>query len=172
MEPIFGKIQAGRSTPAGRRTFRNMEAVIGYNLIEAVPEVADYLRLRSISGLTPRSVEAARAGLPGSFFAVCVRYQGETVAMGRIISDGALFFHLVDVAVDPVHQGKGLGKTIVTSLLAYVRKVAPAEAYVSLMANGEAHRLYAPFGFTPVMPEARGMALWSNADTDEAMSPA
>ena len=148
-----------------------MEAVTAYNLIETIPDVEDYLRLRSISGLTPRSVEAARAGLPGSFFAVCVRYREETVAMGRIISDGALFFHLVDVAVDPAHQGKGLGKSIVATLLAHVRKVAPAEAYVSLMANGEAHRLYAPFGFAPVMPEARGMALWSTADPVEVMPP-
>ncbi len=146
-----------------------MEAVTAYDLIEAIPDVEDYLRLRNISGLAPRSADAARVGLPGSFFAICARYQAETVAMGRIISDGALFFHLVDVAVDPAHQGNGLGKAIVAKLLAHVRKVAPAEAYVSLMANGEAHRLYAPFGFTPVMPEARGMALWSTTNPVEAV---
>lgn len=138
-----------------------MGAQADYELIEAIPAVEDYLRLRRISGLTPRSIEAAQTGLPGSFFAVCVRQGNEMIAMGRIISDGALFFHLVDVAVDPAHQGKGHGKTVVAALLAHVRKVAPAEAYVSLMANGEAHRLYAPFGFSFVTPEARGMALWS-----------
>lgn len=138
-----------------------MEPVADYKLIEAVPAVEDYLRLRSISGLTPRSAKAAQAGLPGSFFAVCAKHGDTTVGMGRIISDGALFFHLVDVAIDPDHQGRGLGKAIVAALLAHVRKLAPAEAYVSLMANGEAHRLYAPFGFAPVMPEARGMALWA-----------
>lgn len=149
-----------------------MDAVADYNLIEAIPTVEDYLRLRSISGLTPRSAEAAQAGLPGSFFAICVRYGESTVGMGRIISDGALFFHLVDVAVDPTHQGRGLGKAIVAALLAQVRKAAPAEAYVSLMANGEAHRLYEPFGFAPVMPEARGMALWAIADPANVMSAA
>ena len=149
-----------------------MEAAADYTLTQAIPTVEDYLRLRSISGLTPRSAEAARAGLPGSFFAVCVRYGDAAVGMGRIISDGALFFHLVDVAVDPAHQGKGLGKAIVAALLAQVRNVAPAEAYVSLMANGEAHRLYAPFGFAPVMPEARGMALWATADPTKVVDPA
>lgn len=148
-----------------------MDVSDAYRLIEAVPAVEDYLRLRRISGLTPRSVEAARAGLPGSFFGISVRCGEQTVGMGRIISDGALFFHLVDVAVDPAHRGRGLGKAIVAALLAQVRKVAPAEAYVSLMANGEAHRLYAPFGFTPVMPEARGMALWSTADRARAAHP-
>lgn len=145
---------------------RCLRSTADYELVEAVPAVADYIRLRRISGLAPRSVEAAQAGLPGSFFSVCIRCGEETVAIGRIVSDGALFFHLVDVAVDPAHQGMGHGKAVVAALLAHVRKVAPAEAYVSLMANGEAHRLYAPFGFTPVLPEARGMALWSFPDQD------
>ena len=35
---------------------------------------------------------------------------------GGIISDGALFFHPVDAAVDPAHQGNGLGKAIVAAL--------------------------------------------------------
>jgi ribosomal protein S18 acetylase RimI-like enzyme len=134
----------------------------GYELVEAIPSVDDYLRLRRTSGLTSRSRDAAEAGLPSTFFAVCIRRGGETVGMGRIISDGALFFHLVDVAVEPAHQGRGLGKAVVAALLAHVRRIAPAEAYVSLMANGEAHRLYAGFGFLPVAPDARGMELWTN----------
>jgi len=63
---------------------------------EAIPAVEDYPRLRRISGLTARSAEAARAGLPGSYLAVCVVHGRETIAMGRIMSDGAPFFHLVD----------------------------------------------------------------------------
>ena len=132
----------------------------GYALHEAVPSSADYLRLRQVSGLAPRSAQAAEAGLPNSLFGVCVRHAEGTVGMGRIIGDGALFLHIVDVAVDPRHQGRGLGTSIVASLLACVVRTAPAEAYVSLMANGEAYRLYEQFGFSSVMPEARGMAAW------------
>lgn len=132
----------------------------GYTLHAAVPGIADYLRLRRISRLTPRSEAAARAGLPNSLFALCIRREAETVAMGRIVGDGALFLHIVDVTVDPAHQGRGLGKAIMAALLNHIEAIVPAEAYVSLMANGEAHRLYAGFGFRPVLPEAMGMALW------------
>ena len=134
-----------------------------YALHVGVPAIADYLRLRAIAGLTPRSASAAEAGLPNSVFAVEIRHGGRSIGMGRIVGDGALFVHIVDVAVDPAHQGKGIGRAIVAALLAYIRANAPAEIYVSLMANGEAHRLYAQFGFLPVMPDAQGMALWVNA---------
>lgn len=81
--------------------------------------------------------------------------------MGRIIGDGALFLHIVDVAVDPHHQGRGVGKAIIAALLTHIENAVPAEVYVSLMANGEAYRLYEQFGFSSVLPEARGMALWA-----------
>lgn len=134
-----------------------------YGLHVGLPGVADYLRLREASGLTPRSVSAARAGLPKSLFAAYVRHQTATVGMGRIVGDGALFMHIVDVAVLPEHQGRGIGKAIMTALLEHIQTSAPAEVYVSLMANGEAHRLYEKFGFSPVLPDARGMALWMGA---------
>ena len=41
-----------------------------------------------------------------------------------------------------------------------VSEIAPAEAYVSLIADGEAHRLYEQFGFRPTAPASIGMAQW------------
>jgi len=79
--------------------------------------------------------------------------------MGRVIGDGGLFFQIVDIAVDPAHQGRGLGKAIVAALVARVRRDAPASAYVSQIADGEAQRLYAQFGFVATAPESIGMAL-------------
>ncbi|HVG48137.1 MAG TPA: GNAT family N-acetyltransferase [Rubellimicrobium sp.] len=131
-----------------------------YILVEGVPSIEDYRRLRAISGLTPRSAEAARLGLPNTIHGVHVEAEGRAVGMGRIIGDGALVFQVVDVAVDPAHQGRGLGKAIMGALVAHLRANLPAEAYVSLIADGEAHRLYAQFGFEPVAPASIGMAQW------------
>ncbi|RZA16983.1 MAG: N-acetyltransferase, partial [Proteobacteria bacterium] len=36
---------------------------------------------------------------------------------------------------------------------------APASAYVSLIADGDAKHLYAKYGFQPVMPASIGMAM-------------
>lgn len=139
-----------------------MHLPAGYTAHHQSPEVEDYRRLRRICGLTPRTVTAAEAGLPNTLFAVIIRHAGQTIGMGRIIGDGALFLHIVDIAVDPSHQGHGLGKAIMAALMAHIEANAPAEVHVSLMADGEAHRLYAQFGFKPVAPRSLGMAVWIN----------
>jgi ribosomal protein S18 acetylase RimI-like enzyme len=131
-----------------------------YQLIPGIPSVADYRRLRAVTGLSPKTQEAAEAGLPNSWFAVTVRCAGRTVGMGRVIGDGGTAFQITDIAVEPEHQGKGLGKQIMAALMAHLYANAPASAYVSLIADGDAKHLYAQFGFAPVMPASIGMGLW------------
>ncbi len=132
----------------------------GYTVKIKTPSSEDYRRLRSVSGLAPRSAEATAAGLPNTFLAVVVEHGGRAVGMGRVIGDGGLFFQVVDIAVEPEHQGKGLGKSIMDTLTAELRRRVPAEAYVSLIADGEAHRLYQQFGFQMTAPASVGMAMW------------
>ena len=130
----------------------------GYDLTAEKPSLEDYLRLRIVAGLTPKSEDAAVAGLPGTWFGVVVRHGGRAVGMGRIIGDGGLFFQIVDMAVEPEHQGQGLGKAIMTALMDRLRRDARG-AYVSLIADGEANRLYAQYGFQPTTPKSIGMAM-------------
>ena len=130
-----------------------------YVIAAEVPTVDDYRRLRVIAGLSPRSEMAARAGLPNTVVGVIVRRDAEAVGMGRAVGDG-LFFQIVDIAVDPAHQGRGLGKAIMAKLMGELESIAPAEAYVSLIADGAAHRLYAQYGFEPTAPASIGMARW------------
>ena len=131
----------------------------GYALGTGVPAADHYRRLRSAAGLSAKSAEAAALGLPSTVFGVVVRHGGELVGMGRVVGDGGLFLLVVDIAVEPAHQGKGLGKAIMAALMAHLRATAPATAHVTLVADGEAHRLYAQYGFKPTAPEAIGMTL-------------
>jgi ribosomal protein S18 acetylase RimI-like enzyme len=78
--------------------------------------------------------------------------------MGRLIGDGGCFFQIVDIAVDPRHQGKGLGKAIMSRLMAYVTEALPSSAYVSLIADVPANRLYEQYGFKETAPASLGMA--------------
>ncbi|HEY1223869.1 MAG TPA: GNAT family N-acetyltransferase [Brevundimonas sp.] len=130
----------------------------GYALTAETPSVDDYCRLRVVAGLSPKSEAAAVRGLPNTWFAVVLRKDGEAVGMGRIIGDGGLFFQIVDIAVEPTHQGQGLGKAIVAALVDRLREGARG-AYVSLIADGEASRLYAQYGFKPTTPKSIGMAM-------------
>lgn len=130
-----------------------------YTTVLAIPDAATYCRLRSASGLSPKTAEAAARGLPNSVFAVQVLQGDEIVGMGRIIGDGGCFYQVVDIAVLPAHQGRGLGKLIMREIMRYVEEQVPASAYVSLIADGQAQNLYAQFGFTHTAPKSVGMAM-------------
>ncbi len=133
-----------------------------YLLIGTAPAVSDYLRLRQGSGLTPRSADQARLALAGTWAACHIRHQpsDQTVAMGRLIGDGGWYFHVVDMAVLPDHQRRGLGRRALTWLLDQIRHEAPAGAFVSLMADPPGRALYASHGFTEDRDASIGMALW------------
>jgi ribosomal protein S18 acetylase RimI-like enzyme len=130
----------------------------GYALLPEAPGIEDYLRLRVVAGLSPKTREQAELGLPNSWFGVTMMFEGEPVGMGRVIGDGGTAFQIVDIALDPAHQGKGLGKAIMAALMARLSAEAPEGAYVSLIADGDAKHLYSKYGFEPVMPASIGMA--------------
>jgi ribosomal protein S18 acetylase RimI-like enzyme len=131
-----------------------------YALVPGTPEVEDYRRLRQVAGLSEKTLAAAQAGLPNTWYAVTIQYAGTAIGMGRVIGDGGTAFQIVDIAVEPEHQGKGLGKRIMAALVEHINAHAPDSAYISLIADGDARHLYAKFGFEPVMPASIGMALW------------
>ena len=129
-----------------------------YALVIGVPSVEDYCRLRVSAGLSPKSPEAAAVGLPNTLFGVVIVEDDRVIGMGRVIGDGGLFYQLVDIAVEPAHQRRGLGKAIVGKLLEYLQQSAPDGAHVSLIADGPAQHLYSRFGFKPTAPDSIGMA--------------
>ena len=136
-----------------------MTAASPYTIRLAIPAIATYQLLRVAAGLSAKSTEAAAKGLPNSLFAVQVLLGDEVVGMGRIIGDGGCFFQVVDIAVLPAHQGKGLGKLIMREIMQFIETEVPQSAYVSLIADGQAQDLYAQFGFRHTAPASVGMAL-------------
>lgn len=130
-----------------------------YAVSHRVPSVETYRHLRQAAGLSPKTTEAAERGLPHTLFGVQILCGGEPVAMGRVIGDGGCFYQVVDIAVLPEHQGRGLGKTVMREIADYIAREVPESAYVSLLADGQAYRLYQQFGFTLTSPASVGMAL-------------
>lgn len=79
--------------------------------------------------------------------------------MGRVIGDGGCFLQIVDIAVRPDYQGQGLGKVIMNELMDYLKRETPADAYVSLIADQPADKLYLKYGFRYTAPDSLGMYL-------------
>ncbi|WP_257217985.1 GNAT family N-acetyltransferase [Janthinobacterium sp. BJB304] len=136
-----------------------MTAASPYTTRLAIPSIATYQQLRVVAGLSAKTAEAAAKGLPNSLFAVQVLHGDEVVGMGRVIGDGGCFYQVVDIAVLPAHQGKGLGKLIMREIRQFIDSDVPESAYVSLIADGQAQDLYAQFGFKHTAPASVGMAL-------------
>ncbi len=126
-------------------------------LVEQFPGVEDYRRLRSVAGLSPKSAEAAVLGLANTLYGVSLKLCNDTIGMGRIIGDGGCFFVVVDIAVQPEYQRRGLGKRIMGALDAWLRANAPDSSNVSLFADGDARHLYAQYGFVEAGPVSVGM---------------
>lgn len=129
-----------------------------YCLVVRNPTVTEYRNLRRLSGLSEKTEEAAVRGLPNTLFAVVIETDGRAIGMGRITGDGGTAYQLVDIAMLPEHQGKGLGKRIVGTLVDWLHTHAPKSAYVSLIADGPAKDLYAQYGFKDTAPASIGMA--------------
>jgi GNAT superfamily N-acetyltransferase len=126
-------------------------------LEERFPGVDDYRRLRSVAGLSPKSAEAAVRGLANTLYGVSLKSGGNVIGMGRIIGDGGCFFVVVDIAVQPEYQRRGLGKRIMGALDTWLRANALDSSNVSLFADGDARHLYAQYGFVEAGPVSVGM---------------
>jgi ribosomal protein S18 acetylase RimI-like enzyme len=136
----------------------------GFEVIEAPVCVDDFMRLRAVAGLSPRDAKGAAIGLPNSLYGVHFRHEGTAVAMGRVVGDGGLNFEIVDVAVDPAYQGRGLGKAVMRHIMRYLSRAAPDRAYITLI--GDEPAFYRKLGFRSVRPESDGMYMLAPVRVD------
>ncbi|TQK20552.1 acetyltransferase (GNAT) family protein [Microbacterium sp. SLBN-154] len=76
---------------------------------------------------------------------------GEQVGFARAVSDGVTFAYLADVFVTAPHRGRGLGKRILELMI----DDGPGRDFRWVLFTGDAHGLYAEFGFEA--PDATAM---------------
>jgi ribosomal protein S18 acetylase RimI-like enzyme len=129
-----------------------------YYLQPGAPTVEDYLRLRRDAGLTEPTSDQIQRGIDGAWaaFHAIHRPTGETVGMGRVISDGGTYFHIIDMAVLPTHQRHGIGDAILDALLLAIDNASP-NAQVNLLGDPPGWKLYKRHGFIETAPDTIGM---------------
>ena len=75
----------------------------------------------------------------------------DQVAFARVISDYTTYANLVDVFVLPEHRGRGYSKSLMDAVFAHPQLQGLRRF---TLATGDAHGLYAQYGFTsPLYPE-------------------
>lgn len=110
---------------------------------------AQYLSLCTSVGWSPPSQAQAEIALKHSCLTVGVWEGGRPVAMGRIVGDHAICFLVKDVVVSPEYQGRGAGRLVMETIVAYVQSDVPDGCNVSLelFASEGKEPFYEPFGF-------------------------
>lgn len=143
-----------------------MPAIVpdSYSMETRPPSASEYFRLRSETGLTPKTLPQCEATVesPANWAFRTVRHSesGEVVGMGRVVSDGAWYFLIADIAVLPEHRGQGLGRAVTEALVSELRDRAGEGAYVTLTADAPGRPLYESIGFTHVSDRgASGMEM-------------
>jgi GNAT superfamily N-acetyltransferase len=73
------------------------------------------------------------------------RASGAMAGFARAVSDGLSLAYLADVFVLPEHRGHGLGMALVETMV----ERGPGAHFRWMLHTGDAHGLYAKFGFQP-----------------------
>ena len=107
-------------------------------------------------GMASRPPELLRKSFTASAVVVFAYADGQPVGFGRAISDGAYQSAIYDVAVRPEFQGQGIGKRILSHILALLPK-----GNVILYASPGKEAFYATLGFRRMRT---GMALFANVE--------
>ncbi|GEN87305.1 GNAT family N-acetyltransferase [Oceanobacillus sp. FSL W8-0428] len=128
-----------------------------YQIKYQTPGVEVFNELRIEAGLSSKERKAIEIGLPNTLFAISI-YDGDTlIGMGRVVGDGGVVFHVVDIVVKPSYQGQGLGKRVMKEIMNYLDSHTYKGSYVSLIADIPADKLYEQFGFQYTAPNSVGM---------------
>lgn len=115
----------------------------GYVLEERVATPEEYRKLCTAVGWGEIiNFAAAPRSLAGSVYGVVVTHDGEAVGMGRLVGDGAIYFYVEDVAIDPAHQRRGIGRDIMEALLDYIARTTYGPVFVGLFSTPQAEHLY------------------------------
>ena len=109
-----------------------------------------YIEVCRSAGLSVSDIEAVRRGLPHSLYFVCAVDQlGQTIGFARVVGDGGIFFEIVDLAVRKECQGKGIGRSLMLDVVAWLEREAHPTSFVGLSANAGSSGFYERLGFKP-----------------------
>ena len=94
-------------------------------------------------------------------FGVYDARSGEQVGFARAVTDRSTFAWIADLYVESGHRGHGLGKRLVTAILAHPDLQGLRRF---MLATADAHGLYRQFGFTELQDVERFMA-WERSSS-------
>lgn len=126
--------------------------------LDEAPKAEDYNMLRLSSGIGgAKDIEKVKTAMKNSLFAVSVYDDNKLIGSGRIIGDGGVSYAVTDVMVDKAYQNNGIGAMIMTRIDQWFKENTDENAFVMLIANKPADRLYSRNNFDYLADNRLGM---------------
>jgi len=118
-----------------------------FSLELASPSVDDFLQLRQKVGWGALDANLAQKSLNNSLFHVTIYHDQQLIGMGRVVGDGAMYFYIQDVVVDPDFHHQGLGTELMDTIEGYLRYTADKGSTIGLLAAQGKESFYARYGY-------------------------
>ncbi|CAM4159920.1 GNAT family N-acetyltransferase [Pseudoalteromonas byunsanensis] len=112
------------------------------------PNVDEFMLLRAKIGWKNPESTMVKKSLDNSIFHVCVYVESQLVGYGRIVGDGAMYFYLQDIIIDPDYQSHGIGKAVMQKIELFLADNAVSGATIALLAAYGKEEFYAKFGYS------------------------
>lgn len=91
-------------------------------IVDGIPSVAEYRRLRDAVGWAGPGWEQCERALAGTVFGVVARKASVAVGMARAVGDLGVYLFVVDVVVVPAEQGAGVGRRMLDRMAAWLHE--------------------------------------------------
>ncbi|QSX38811.1 GNAT family N-acetyltransferase [Shewanella sedimentimangrovi] len=126
---------------------------------DAPPAVAEFAALRTLVGWNNPTADLLAASMENSYYWVSVFHERQLVGTGRVIGDGAMYFYIQDVIVDPGFQGLGLGKANMLRINAFLASECQRGATIGLLSAKGKEGFYSGFGYSRRDGESLGLGM-------------
>lgn len=111
------------------------------------PCVDEFLLLREKIGWTNPAYEVAKLSLDNSLFHVCIRTNSQLLGYGRVVGDGAMYFYIQDIMVNPDYQQQGIGAHVMHQVESFLENTAQPGSTIGLLAAHNKEAFYEKFGY-------------------------
>jgi len=118
-----------------------------YSIRFECPTAEEFISLRAKIGWGQTDRTMAKNSLANSLFHVVIRDQGDLIGMGRVVGDGAMYFYIQDIVVDPSYQKQGIGHALMKEIEAYLCKTAKKGATIGLLAAQGKEGFYSRYDY-------------------------
>ncbi len=131
-----------RVWPANYRRF-----LLQVDIVEKPPSPEQFMAFTELVGWSKPSLELATKGIANSLYWVSAYNDKQLVGFGRVVGDGALYFYVQDVIVNPHCQGQGIGRLLMGRIENYLKTTCTPGSTVGLFAAKGKEGFYKKFSY-------------------------